>query len=349
MRPNGKPRKPEAFSLDHPDLTLPPEPSPDRERAPPGSVAPTIATPRFGVGGIGRGIRWGAILVTAATALAGIALSLWFARFVSVALARHDWIGWLALTLAGVMALAMLMIVLREVIGFFRLRRLAETRIDSQAAIERRDLAGERRAIERVVAPFTGRPELRWPLARLNEHAAGVRDPGDLARLADRDVLSVLDGDARRLIAGAARRVSMVSALSPMALITVGWVLVENLKLLRGIAGLYGGRPGFIGTARLARMVLTHIIATGGIAMTDDLLGQFLGQDLLRRLSRRLGESLFNAALTARIGAAAVDVIRPLPFIDAKPVRARDFLAELTRRRPSDADAAGKPGAQPSV
>ena len=71
-------------------------------------------------------------------------------------------------------------------------------------------------------------------------------------------------------------------------------------------------------------MVLAHIIATGGIALTDDLLGQFLGQDLLRRLSRRLGEGAFNGALTARMGVAAIEVIRPLPFLAAKPpTRAR--------------------------
>ena len=65
---------------------------------------------------------------------------------------------------------------------------------------------------------------------------------------------------------------------------------------------------------------------------TDDLLGQFLGQDLLRRLSRRLGEGAFNGALTARIGTAAVDVMRPLPFLSARPVRVRDLLPELFRR-----------------
>ena len=80
-----------------------------------------------------------------------------------------------------------------------------------------------------------------------------------------------------------------------------------------------------------ARQQFEHILATGGIAMTDDLLGQFLGQDLLRRLSRRLGEGAFNGALTARIGVAAIDVIRPLPFITAKPPRVRDILGEVLK------------------
>jgi putative membrane protein len=169
-----------------------------------------------------------------------------------------------------------------------------------------------------------------------------VRDPGDLFRLTDRDLLAPLDADARRLVARAAKRVSIATAMSPAALFAVLWVLVENVRLIRGLATLYGGRPGLLGTARLARMVFTHLVATGGVALTDDLLGQFLGQDLLRRLSRRLGEGIFNGALTARIGTAAIEVTRPLPFIEAKPVRARDFLLELTRRRD---DAASPPGA----
>ena len=82
-----------------------------------------------------------------------------------------------------------------------------------------------------------------------------------------------------------------------------------------------------------------HIVATGGLAMTDDLVGQFLGQDLMRRLSRRLGEGAFNGALTARIGTAAIDVTRPMPFLDADPIRVRDLLPELLRReaKPSKA------------
>jgi putative membrane protein len=110
-------------------------------------------------------------------------------------------------------------------------------------------------------------------------------------------------------------------------------VAIESLRLLRTIAGLYGGRPGGVGALRLARMVVGHLIATGGIALTDDLVGQFIGQDMLRRVSRRLGEGAFNGALTARIGVAAIEVCRPLPWLEAKPVRAREIAAELFKKK----------------
>ena len=45
-------------------------------------------------------------------------------------------------------------------------------------------------------------------------------------------------------------------------------------------------------------------------------------------------------------GAAAVEVTRPLPFIEAPPVRVRDFLGELMRRAPgADAGAEKAPPA----
>jgi putative membrane protein len=204
-------------------------------------------------------------------------------------------------------------------------------------------LVQERAAVRRITEVLSKRPELRWRLARMREYERDVRDAGDLARLTDRELLAPLDAEARRVVASTVKRVSVATAISPAAVFAVGWVLVENLRLLRALAGIYGGQPGWIGTARLGRMVLMHIIATGGLALTDDLLGQFLGQDLVRRLSRRLGEGIFNGALTARMGAAAIEVIRPLPFLETRPVRARDFLRELTRRSAAEPrrDAAG--------
>ena len=345
------PRAPRAFRVDDPALEaapLPPEPPP----MPPGAARepPRPSTADMGeaagdaaaagsvrdiVGGARRGIRWGAIFVSAVSALASLALAVWYARFVAVALERNDWVGWTAFGLLSLAAVAALVIVGRELVGLLRLSRLKDLRRDVETALSARERKAEARALKRLKALFVARPELKWPLARLAEHERDVRDPGELLALADRELLAPLDVAARRLILKSAKRVGTVTAMSPMAWIAVGFVAVENLRLLRSLAGLYGGRPGGLGALRLARMVVGHIVATGGIALTDDLLGQFIGQDLLRRLSRRLGEGAFNGALTARVGAAAVEVCRPLPYIAAPPLRARDIAAELFKKAPA--------------
>lgn len=287
-------------------------------------VAPAVA--RRGA------IAWGSIFLSAFAGLAVMAASLSFARFISTAFARDDWIGWVATTLLVVGLAAGAVIVGRELVGIARLRRLAGIRQAADRALADRDHQSELGVARRLDGLLAGRRELAWALARFREHQRDVLDPGSLLALADRDLMVPLDTQARRLVMKSAKRVATVTAISPMALIAVAFVAIENLRMMRALAGLYGGRPGLIGSLRLFKLVIAHLIATGGIALTDDLLGQFIGQDVLRRLSRRLGEGVFNGALTARLGTAAVEVCRPLPFIEATPIRARDFVAELFRK-----------------
>ncbi len=326
-------RKPRVFAADDPALVQPPPADPTDSGLAPADDLDT-GTARAPVT-LSHGIRWGAIFFSAMFGLAMLAASVSFTRFVSQALQRNDWIGWTATALAVTGGLAALVVVMREIFGLFRLARLGRLRRDANAALLSNDKSLERASVAQLRDHFAGRRDVRWGLARLKEHEGDVRDAGELLRLADREVLAPLDVVARRHILKSAKRVSTVTALSPMVWIAMGYVLVENLRMLRTLAGLYGGRPGGMGALRLGRMVAGHIIASGGVAMTDDLLGQFLGQDILRRLSRRLGEGVFNGALTARIGVAAIDVIRPMPFVDAVPVRVRDIVPELFKQHRS--------------
>jgi putative membrane protein len=326
------PRQPRVFEADDPSLLAEAE-TPD---APPGAdpATPAIDAPlvRPTLSEIGeRGLRWGMLLVSALAGAAVLGATAWFARLVSAALVRDDWIGNATLALLVLAAFAAAMLLLREIVGFFRLARLHRLKANIAEIVAQRDIKRERKAASQIARLYAGRPDLAWNIRRFREHARDVHDAGELLALADREIFAPLDTDARRLITRSARRVATVTAMSPMVLIAVGYVLIENLRLLRTLAALYGGRPGLVGALKLARMVFTHMIATGGIAMTDDLLGQFLGQDLLRRLSRRLGEGAFNGALTARMGVTALEVIRPLPFLSIKPPRARDILGEALK------------------
>ncbi len=321
------PRGPRVFAPDAPEIVGEELPSVHDDLAADGMRPESSAS-------LPRGASLGGVFLSAVAGLVGLALTASFTGFVSAALARDDWIGWTATSLAAVAAATGLVIVLREIVGIVRLGRLSRLKRDAETALATRDVALERKTVAALAETFRGRRDLAWNLARLGDHTRDVRDAGDLLRLADREVMAPLDAAARRLVLKSAKRVSVVTAMSPMVWIAMLYVATENLRLLRGLATLYGGRPGGLGAFRLARMVVTHLVATGGVAMTDDLIGQFLGQDLLRRLSRRLGEGAFNGALTARIGTAAIEVTRPIPFLDAEPVRVRDLLPELLRRAP---------------
>jgi putative membrane protein len=112
------------------------------------------------------------------------------------------------------------------------------------------------------------------------------------------------------------------------------FVGAEILRLIRRLATLYGGRPGAIGFLRLARATIAHLAVTGGIAAGDSVIQQILGHGVAARLSARLGEGVVNGMLTARVGIAAIEVCRPLPYIVGSPPRLSDVLAML--RPPGD-------------
>lgn len=338
MTDQTKPRRPRAFATDDPALEVAETPAPDldaeaatRDGVTSAGPPPDPAARRPTVSDLRRGIGWGSLLLSALSGLAMLGIGAWFARLASAALVRDDIVGWTAYGLTIVAAVSATVLAIKELIGFSRLNRLAQIKNDVNAAIETGDAKAERQVARRIRALYAGRADLKWGMARFREHEKDVHDAGALLALAERELVAPLDGEARRAILKSAKRVSIVTALSPIFVFAILYVLFENLRMLRGLATLYGGRPGVVGALRLGRMVVTHIIATGGVAMTDDLVGQFLGQDLLRRLSQRLGEGVFNGALTARVGAAAIEVCRPLPFIEAKPIRVRDLVGEVVR------------------
>src|SRR4029079_16538335 len=138
---------------------------------------------------------------------------------------------------------------------------------------------------------------------------------------------SGFDDEAHRLIARRSRRVTMLTAVTPAAALDILFVAAQNLRRLREIATLYGGRPSVLATLRLARMVIGHLAVTGGLALSDSVIQHIVGKGLIGRLSARFGEGAVNGILTARIRLAAVDVCRPIP----QEAEAKEKLTGLVR------------------
>jgi putative membrane protein len=112
---------------------------------------------------------------------------------------------------------------------------------------------------------------------------------------------------------------------------------VAALKMIRQLARLYGGRPGALGMVSLLRHVIAHLAITGGMAAGDSLVQQVLGHGIAAKLSQRLGEGVLNGLLTARLGLAAIDVTRPLPFAALPRPALTDLATDLLRKRDDEA------------
>lgn len=244
---------------------------------------------------------------------------------------RARWLGWVATGVAGLVGLALLGIVVRELAGLRRLARIEHLRQATVEAAASRDPRVARHTLSAVSELYAGRADVATGRAKLDATRDQIIDAPDLVRFGERALLHPLDARARRMVADAAKRVSVVTAVSPKAFVDVAFVLLENLRLVRRLADLYGGRPGTIGFWRLAKDVIAHLAVTGSIAVGDSVLQQVVGHGVAARLSARLGEGVVNGLLTARVGIAAMDVCRPMPFIAEARPGIREFVADLTR------------------
>jgi putative membrane protein len=241
-------------------------------------------------------------------------------NYVTALLVTQPILGWIATGLIGALLLVLLGIAVKELAGFSRLRRLDRLQKDAEAAAAADDHRQARTVSARIVKLYQNRPELAWGRQRFAELQGDALDAEALFALTEREYLLQLDELALRQVEAASRQVATVTALVPLALADVIVALTANLRMIRRIAEIYGGRAGALGSWRLTRSVLTHLVATGAVALGDDLVGSLAGGGLLSKLSRRFGEGIVNGALTARVGIAAIEVCRPLPFqVGSKP------------------------------
>lgn len=291
--------------------TAPPVPEPPT--APQGQAMQTVAV--LAARRPSRLVRW---FWSVLLMLLGVVVSVAAWDFVTGLMARAPVLGWAVTGLMVVLGLVMLAIALRELAAFSRLKRIDTLQSYAEISLFEQDLGKARQVVARLVALYEGREETRWGRDRLAEYGADQFDAAGLIGLAETELLTPLDRAAIKEVEAATRQVATVTALVPLALADVVAALTANLRMIRRVAEIYGGRSGVLGSWRLTRAVMTHLVATGAVAIGDDMIGSIAGGSVLSKLSRRFGEGIVNGALTARVGVAAIEVCRPLPFTQTK-------------------------------
>jgi putative membrane protein len=320
-------RQPRAYRLDDPNVTagavqVTDEPF-DAIEAADGIVVPM---------GEKRRAPWLGILISALSGLLLLGLGLAVENLIVDLYAIAPWLGWVALGLAILAVLAFLAILGREVAGIWReqkIENLREAAIDALAVKDHRAAKG---IVADLLSLYGGRASAAQGSARLRGLTDEIIDADDRLAIAERELLAPLDIQAKRAIAGAAKQVSLVTAVSPRAIVDVAFVIFVAVRLLRTLARIYGGRPGLFGFLRLAKAAFNHLAVTGGMAVGDSLMQQVLGLGLAARISAKLGEGVLNGLMTARFGLAALSVCRPLPFIREETPKIGDVAGELISR-----------------
>jgi putative membrane protein len=334
-------RRPAAFRLDDPHVIVAED---DKTRLARGTVRVLpepenfdLPVPPMPPMPTRRRLPWGTVFWSALGGLVTLGAGLATTALIEDLYARATWLGTLGAVLAALAGLALLVICAKEIAGLLRLASIEKLRARAEAALVDDDRDAARAIVRELTAALSATPQLARGRSELENHLTEIIDGRDLLYIAERHLMAPLDQEASRLVARTATRVSIVTAVSPRAAVDLAFVLFAALGMIRRLAALYGGRPGMLGLIRLLRHIIAHLTVTGGLAAGDSLIQQMLGHGVAAKLSARLGEGMLNGLLTARLGLAAIEVARPLPFAALPKPALADIAGDLLRRRGDDA------------
>jgi putative membrane protein len=243
--------------------------------------------------------------------------------------ARSVWLGGAFALLLGAAVAGAFGLVGREVVSLRRLARAEQLRADAEPLLNS-EVHGEAQAlIERIDRLYGDREDLRPALAAFRAQASDALNDGEQLRLFASTVLAPLDRRANQLVLRGARDIGALTALSPLGLLDSALVLGRTVIMLRAIARLYGVRPGTVASLTLLRRTVRNVLAAGLGDLVSDAAVEATGATLLSALSARAGQGAVNALLAAKLGLAAMQVCRPLPFTQDQLPSLRQLRAEL--------------------
>ena len=317
-------QKPQVFRLDADDVEIaPPSDAPVPVRSGDAVLEEMAAPPPPATS------FWSRLFWTGFGSLVSLAFGIAVSTLIDDLFTRAQWLGWVGVAALALFLVGGFVLLGREVFALRSLARLDTLRERAaKALLDKDDRAAAAVAADLVAAMAGNARTARGRAAVAAALADGIVDGAQRLRIVEREILEPLDREATRLVAEAARRVSVVTAVSPRAAIDLAMVFATAVRLIRRIAELYGGRPGTFGMVKLLRHVLAHMALTGGMAAGDTILDQIVGHGLAAKLSAKLGEGVLNGLLTARLGITAIAVTRPLPYIGAPRPDVRDLVGD---------------------
>lgn len=251
---------------------------------------------------------------------------------------RSVWLGSAFSLLLSLVAAGAIGVVGREVLSLRRLGKVDDLRIEGERLMVSEAHGQAEDFLRKVEKLYRDRQDLDQPIWRFHDQASDALNDRERLELFAHHVFSPMDRAAYQIVKTSGRDIAVLTALTPIGALDSLIVLVRTVSMMRGIAKLYGVRPGFSATLRLARRGVRNIVIAGVGELISHAAVETAGASLLRVLSARAGQGAVNGLLAARIGLSIMQICRPLPF-------AEDELPSLKKLRTEIMKELGEPKA----
>ncbi|WP_215846742.1 YcjF family protein [Candidatus Pantoea bituminis] len=267
-------------------------------------------------------------MVGAGIALFGISVVAQGVQWTHDAWLERDWFSLGSGVAGGLIIAAGVGALASEWRRLYQLRQRAEERDVGRELLYSHGI-GQGRAFCEKLAKQAELDQAHPALQRWQASLHETHNDSEIVRLYAQLVQPVLDRQARREISRHAAESTLMIAVSPLALVDMAFIAWRNLRLVNRIAAIYGIELGYFSRIRLFRLVLLNMAFAGASELVREVGMDWVSQDIAAKLSARAAQGIGAGLLTARLGIKAMELCRPLPWLEEDKPRLGDFRREL--------------------
>ncbi len=183
--------------------------------------------------------------------------------------------------------------------------------------------------INRIAHFYLHRPDVKARLDRFYVTLNDSHHDREVCTLFSNQVMKELDQQAYRIVLQRSKETALLVVLSPIALLDTVLTLWRSVRLIRDIATLYGGRPGFLASTSLVVSVVQNLVYAEVSEVLADGMAETLGHSMFAVLSVKAAQGMGSGVLTARVGLRAMNACRPLPFVEEEKPRLKEIRREI--------------------
>ncbi|CDG21259.1 conserved membrane protein of unknown function [Xenorhabdus poinarii G6] len=270
-------------------------------------------------------------MVSSAVLLLGISVVAQCVQWIYQAWQQHDWIALGIATAGSLMIVAGIGSVVGEWRHLYHLRQRTEERDTAKKLLQSHGIGKGRQFCEKL-AEQAGIGQQHPALQRWQAAVHETHNDREIIMLYSQLVQPILDAQAKKEISRSAAESALMIAVSPLAIVDMAFIAWRNIRLINRIAALYGIQLGYFSRIRLFRLVLLNMAFAGASELVREVGMDWLSQDIAARLSARAAQGIGAGLLTARLGIKAMELCRPLPWLEGDKPKLGDFRHQLLTR-----------------
>jgi len=198
---------------------------------------------------------------------------------------RSVWLGGVFSALLALIAVGALGVVGRELNSLRRLTKVDGLRIKGEQLMTSEAHGQAEDFLRKVEKLYRDRDDLDRSIWSFHDQASDALNDRERLELFAGTVFKPIDEEAYRIVKRSGRDIGVLTALAPIGALDSLIVLVRTVTMMRSIARLYGVRPGFTATLRLAKRGLRNIVIAGVGELVSHAAVETAGASLLKMLS----------------------------------------------------------------